>query len=242
MISICTIFYPWYRAYDRTEELFDVLLPSLCAVQKVSQFELSIVDGGVRDIWRKQDKRHHDGESFAARIKRSWAGPFKYSLDPGCITFHDGMDRFWKGYAIQKAVEQSAGDKLFLIGIDSTIPLGLCSLFDQFVDDESAMVLYPFNIFRGKPYSTHKDNGFWRNARGITGWTRKGYNSIGGTQFAKFKKSKQDSNRYDRAEKNLQLSHLRIKGCYHVDHPGTNEHTSEFRYKGKGKNKDKEKK
>jgi len=231
MISICTIFYPWYRAYDRTEEIFDVLLPSILEMDSGDQIELSIMDGGTSDVWKKN--RQHDSDAFKQRISRTIGNiPLVYTLDPGCITFHDGMERFWKGYAIEMAARQSTGDKLFLIGIDSTVPPGLSELFSMFVDDESAMVLYPFNIFRGKPYSTHKDNGFWRNARGITGFTRDTYFGIGGTQYFKFKKSKQDSNRYDRAEKELQLSHLRIKGCYHIDHPGTNEHTSEFRYKG----------
>ena len=60
MISICTHVYPWHREYYRANELINVLIHSMNKCENKHELELSVVDAGVDDIWRKSgEKRKH---------------------------------------------------------------------------------------------------------------------------------------------------------------------------------------
>ena len=73
MISICCPFYPWTRIKDRTEEIFEVLIPSLNRVEQKDQIELVILHLGNRDIWGRGN-RMHDIADFKDRIGDAWDG------------------------------------------------------------------------------------------------------------------------------------------------------------------------
>jgi hypothetical protein len=70
MISVCVLFYPWQRGYDRTREVTEVLMPTLRACKKKEELELCILHMGCKDIYGMN--RKHDPEKLLFDIKKYW--------------------------------------------------------------------------------------------------------------------------------------------------------------------------
>lgn len=230
MISICTIFYPWWRQYDRTEEIFDALIGSMNKCKDKHLLELSVIDGGVLDVWGRREKREHDVVKFEERLRNKWKGKLKYSLDDTVIHYRSkGRKSFWVARAIDLAVKQASYEKILTIGIDCELPSNIIEVINNWVDPGKVLVLHCFHIRRDFPRVHKPYFGGWRSANGITAIMKKDYLAVGGSEKTGMIKDKSDSLRYKKLKKTYNLKEIRAVGLFHVDHPGCNERRSEFK-------------
>lgn len=228
MISICVPFYPWYREYDRTEEIFDVLIASMNRCKRKGELELSIVDGGTEDIWGRQ--RRHISSVFLGNLFKSWDGKLKYSYDKEVIYRRSGNRRsFWVSKAVDKSVKQSSYDMVLTVGIDIEIPVDFVDIYESWVSPGNVFVFRCWHIRRDMPREQMPNLGGWRSARGIIGAMKSDYFQVGGQDLPGFVKDKADTDLYLRLKKAFNLKEIYPKGMFHVDHPGCNERTSEFK-------------
>jgi hypothetical protein len=228
MISICTIFYPWWRSFDRTEEIFDVLIDSMNKCKDKDLLELSVIDGGVFDIWGKE--RKHNAAKFEQRLSNEWKGKLKYSLDKSVIHYRSNERKaFWVARAIDLAVKQASYEKVLTIGIDCEMPHNIIEVINNWVDYGKVLVFNCFHIRRDFPRIHEPHYGGWRSARGITAVMKQDYLAIGGAEDTGMIKDRADSLRYLKLKEVYDLKEIREPGMFHVDHPGCAERTSEFK-------------
>lgn len=230
MISICTVFYPWWRKYDRTDEIFDVLIKSMNNCVDKDKLELSIVDGGVEDVWDDKRNRKHDPVKFLERICKHWHGNLKYSLDSEVIHRRPMNKRsFWVARAIDRSVQQSSSDRILTVGIDIELPQNFVEVYNNWVAPGKVLVFHCWHLRRDMPREHMKGMGNWRGTFGITGCMKEDYISIGGAEGTGKIKDRADSLRYLRLKDKFDLKHIKAEGTFHIDHPGCNEGTSEFK-------------
>lgn len=221
-LSICVPFYPWYREYDRTQEIFDVLIKGLNRCRDVENFELSIIDAGVLDVWGRG--RIHHSREFEVKLANEFKGILKYKFDEESIHYDDKkVPRFWAAKAIDKSVRQSSSDKILIFGIDCFAPTDLLERYNKNVKDGKPWIIMSYNI----PAFTKMEKGGsysgWHTAKGIVGILKSDYNKVGGYDH-KFIKDKSDSDFYVRMVKNYEIYVNKEDGFFHVNHPGSNAH------------------
>lgn len=230
MISVCTMFYPWYREYDRTEEIFDALISSMTKCDRKEELELSVVDAGVTDVWKlKSPKRYHNNQAFYERVKKEWGGQLIYRYTSKGIHWKDDVPRFWAARAIELAVLQSRSDRILTIGMDTTVPKNFVDFYYQNVDYGKVFTLIPWQLRRDMSRTNREGYGNWYGAKGITCCMKNDYIKAGGTDYHTHIKDRADSTRYLRLKKMFDLKDVKLPGVLHIDHPGTNHGTSEFK-------------
>jgi hypothetical protein len=227
MVSMCVPFYPWYRDYDRSEEIFDVLIPSLNAMDEKERIEISIVDAGVRDVWGK--KRRHDVSRFYERLCEAWGGALVYTVTSLGITprGHGAPGRIWISRLVDESVHQASSDWLFLTNIDIHHPKNLLLRYEEHVARGRIWAPVTYHIHRLMP--RENDRGGWRNCgKGILGVHRADYRAVGG-QDTGYVKDRHDADLWDRLRGRYAWSRGELPGLFHIDHPGCSEGTSEFK-------------
>lgn len=231
MISVCVPFYPWARSYDRSHEVFDVLLPGLNKAAHAKSLELCLTDAGVEDIFVKRgDKRGRTWNSrrFHEKLKKSFRGKTNYTLDKECIhVSEDGSRRFWLAMAVAKSVQRATYDNILIFGIDCYAPRDLGHRFADTVKDGVGWVLFAFNVPQGAPLAINEVGGkgyCWHTAKGIVGIKKKDYDKIGGYEKSlPYISTRTDSDFYNRMTAGLDKVVIRKElGLFHVGHPGSN--------------------
>ena len=227
MISFCCGFYPWYREYDRSQEVFNVLIAGLNTMYGVEDAELCLVSAAVVDVWRKdyQNPRKFDNEQFEEKIRKQFKGKVKYLLDEKCISRDTvGTPRYWCSRSISTAIEISTNDYIMITGID-------CYYTGYFISD------YFDRVSKGKSWvllstaascvedieyiEANQFKRFYYTARGIVGIFKDDYYRIGGYNND-YIKDKSDSNFYLRLlESDIIVKEEKVKNVYHVHHPGS---------------------
>lgn len=232
MISFCCGFYPWYRGFERTQEVFDVLIEGLNSMYGVEDTELCLVSAAVLDIWRPAPRfnpRKFDSSEFEDKLKKSFKGKVKYLLDKGSIHWSKkkgspSVPRYWCSKSIAKSIEISSNDYIMIVGID-------CYITDYFILD------YFQNVAKGKAWvliSTKirsvDDINFYKagqlerkyySARGIIGIYKKDFYKIGGYDCS-YLKDRADSVFFDRLDKSdIEIKEQKVNNVYHVSHPGS---------------------
>ena len=221
MISLCVPFYPWYRAFCRREEIFDVLIPSLNAMDGGEELELCVSDGGSEDVWKMH--RKHDSFNFMYRIKNAFKGKVQFdSSYQISVTKHV---RWWLAKSISKAVEISTGSHLFIIGMDYWLPQDFIYRYHANVSEGSAWVVFPAGLKAVEDQARFWKDAIpkqWHTAKGIVGITKKDYDKIGGYNYEQYVKDHSDSNFYHRMHSGgLAVTEKREIGFFHINHPGS---------------------
>jgi len=229
MISICVGFYPWCRGYERSEEVFDVLIKGINNTSHAKSIELCITDGGAQDIWSRKTEngRKWDHEKFHKRLKKEFKGKLSYVFDPECIHVDEvGNRRFWFAMSIVKSVKRAIYDNLLLLGIDCYVPRDIVQRFLITVEDGISWVPFSFNIPKGAPLAIVETakGCCWHTARGIVGIKKKDYEKVGGYEESlPLISNRTDSNFYLRMCKGLKKVIARKEvGLFHVNHYGSN--------------------
>ena len=234
-ISVCVPFYPWYYDFDRTEELFRVMIPSMRAAGP-ENFELSICDAGIVDKYGNRAETRSVG-ALAARLRKEWPGELVYTCTDRAFTppHHEYPSRVWISAAVNMSVYQSNHPFLFLNNIDIEIPKNFVQGYFANVKDGSPWFPKCYNI-RGDMPRVHEDGG-WRHGTGLVGITRSDYLRVGGNDET-YIKNRHDSDLFNRcsamfAEPGaLERNRPLLNGLFHIDHPGTSERTSAFNERG----------
>jgi hypothetical protein len=229
VISICVGFYPWCRGYDRSEEVFDVLVKGINNTSHAKSIELCITDAGAEDIWIRRDGkgRTWDHEKFYERLKKEFKGKLNYAFDPKCIHKDEaGNRRFWFAKTIVESVNRASYENLLLLGIDCYVPRDIVQRFLSTVEEGVAWVLFSFNIPKGAPLAiVETEKGYcWHTARGIVGIKKKDYRKVGGYEGSlPLISNRTDSDFYLRICKGLKKVIMRKEvGLFHVNHYGSN--------------------
>jgi hypothetical protein len=227
MISICVPFYPYYREYDRTEEIFDVLIPPMIKAG-VDNFELVLLDGGVVDKWELG--RNRDIQEIYSRLRNLWPGELVYILTNQIITpsNHSKPNKFWMSKAVNDVIKASSYENIFIQNVDIEIPKNFVDEYNKNVG--GGKVWFPRCYHIKKLMPRVHENGGWRNScRGLVGILKSDYWSIGGTDQINYIKDRHDSDLYLRCKAKYNCIEEQLDGLFHVDHPGCNEKISEYR-------------
>jgi len=229
MISICVPFYPWHRGYDRSEEVFDVLVKGLNNTTHAKSLELCLTDGGVTDIWARRNKggRTWNSEAFEQRLKKEFKGRLNYSLTKALIHKDSGgARRFWLTQGVIRSVRRASYENLLIFGIDCYAPRDLVQRFNSTVKEGTAWVLLTFNLPRGAPLAINEagGNGFnWHTARGIVGIKKSDYKKVGGYEASlPLISTRSDSDFFNRMMAKINVVIRKEVGLFHVNHPGSN--------------------
>jgi hypothetical protein len=235
MISFCVPFYPWYREYERTQEVFDVLIAGLNNVDGVEDFELCLVNAAVVDVWNYSPRnparfvsRDFNSYRFKHNICKKFKGNVRYLRDENSISWESDKDsgkpRFWVSKAIDTAVGMASNDYIVISGIDLYFMNGFQTEYFERVKEGSAWVIFSTKSQRVKDIKLYESNELKRSyytAKGIVGITKKDYYDLGGLDCS-FIKDRVDSNFYERLEKsNLKLNVEYVDSVYHISHPGS---------------------
>ena len=221
MISVCVGFYPWYREHDRTEDIFKALVDSIDKNPRKDEITLSIVNGGVRDIWGYN--REHDEKTFHKRLKDILGDKLVYTYSGDFITkIHPMSERFWFSKAIKVAVDKALSYKLFLSGIDIALPPDFVDLYDKYVSSKKVWVPFSYNVLCDIEREIQNIVGCcWHTARGIVGILKKDYDAIGGYNID-YVKDNSDSNFFNRMKAaNYDIKMEKTNGLFHIAHPGS---------------------
>jgi len=231
MISICTHMYPWHRKFKRSQELINVLIASMNKCNHKEELELSIVDAGTEDIWYKgKNARSHDSGEYLEKIKSKWKGKLQYTLDPmGLLSCKNGSDKLWLAYLSEKSVIQSSGKYIFTSGMDIYLPRDFVNIYLDNVYKGRCAVFLPYHVRKGFPRKRTPTEGSFRSAKGLIGITRDDYIKNGGTNIKDYIRFRYDSERYTRFKKSLNMVVIKNQSLLHVDHPGCDEGTSEYK-------------
>jgi hypothetical protein len=229
MISICTPFYPYYRQYDRSNELFDYFIPALNRAD-YSQMELVLCDCGICDIWSEYHRPPRASiQDFWNRLRGLYKGKLNYCLTNQGLTpdEHRAPWRFWMANAVNMSIKNSSHDEIFIMNIDIEVPSNFVEKYHENV--KPGQVWFPkcYHIKRTDPRV--EQNGGWRAARGLVGITKKDYWDVGGTDHVTYVKDRHDSDLYKRVVSKYNIVEGNLKDFYHIDHPGGNESSSEFK-------------
>lgn len=234
-ISVCVQFYPWYREFDRTEELFRVMIPSMIRAG-AENFELSISDAGIDDIWGFNRRR--DIWAFRERLRSEWKGDLVYSCTDRAITppRHKHSRRFWVSAGVNIAVRQSTCEYLWLNNIDIEIPENFYTVYMENVGPGRPWFPKCYNIRADMPRVS--EGGGWRQGTGLCGIVRADFDVVGGNDEG-YIKDRHDSDFFNRCmtrwcttAESGERSRPLLKGLFHIDHPGTCERTSAFNERG----------
>jgi hypothetical protein len=236
MISFCTVFYPWYRNYDRTEEIFDVLINSLNQMKGVRETELSIVNAGVLDVWNwdlrfkrpTSHRREFNSYKFKERICKSFKGKVKYLLDEDSINWDEyGVPRFWVAKGLQTSVNISTNEYLLITGIDCYFSENFIEEYFSKVNDNQAWVILSTackKVEDIKNYFESNQNEIIRRhytAKGIIGITKSNFYKLGGFNINRIK-DKVDSDFYRSLKRSdINVREEPVNSVYHVWHPGS---------------------
>jgi hypothetical protein len=234
-ISICTPFYPWHKGFDRTEELFDVLIPSLNKSHP-ENFELVILDCGCEDVYNLNREKERNIIEFNKRLKKEFKGKLVYIFNDQCISpithkEHGFSKRgyFWMANAVNLSIKNSTSDYIFIMNIDIEISN---NFYEEYFKNVSlGKVWFPKCYHIKKTDKKVNENGVWRLERGLVGITKADYWSIGGTDSENYIKDRHDSDLYERCIKTFNIKEEKLLNFFHIDHPGTNVKNSDFRYK-----------
>lgn len=236
MITFCVPFYPWYRRYDRSRELLDIMIPAMNRCARRDELTLSITDGGIRDVW--EGTRVHDTNAYLDAIRAVWKGPLIYTPTENGITpdgfCQDGQPRdgrVWIGRLVEDAVMQAQTEHVFINNIDIEIPENFVDVFETMVSPGRVWFPRCFQLHRLSPRTS--DQGGWRRAYGLVGITKTDYVNVGGTDYMKYIKNRHDTDLFNRCMVKYQCVHdVPLPGLIHRDHPGTCERMSEFNERG----------
>jgi len=234
-ISVCVPFYPWYYGFDRTEELFRVMLPTLIRAG-AKNFELSICDAGIRDIYGDRAVTRSVA-GLAKRIRDAWPGELVYTCSDRAMTppHHRYPHRVWISAAVNVSVAQSSCEYLWLHNIDIEIPADFVKTYFENVAHRRPWFPKCYNIRDDMP-RTH-ENGGWRQGTGLCGITREDYNAVGRNDEG-YIKNRHDSDLFNRCMTMFyfvdipEKTRMLLEGMFHIDHPGTCERTSAFNERG----------
>jgi hypothetical protein len=227
MISVCVPFYPWYREYDRSHEVFDVLVKGLNKVKGAEELELCLTDGGVEDIWarRSEKGRSWDAVTFKKRLKKEFKGKLNYSLAGALVhTSDNGNKRFWLVQGVIRSVRRASYENLLIFGIDCYAPEDLVERYSSIVKPGTAWVPLSYNVPQGAPLAITGGPGrCWHTARGIVGIKRQDYKAVGGYEGSlPLISTQSDSNFYMRMVEKMEIVMRKEEGLFHVNHPGSN--------------------
>jgi hypothetical protein len=229
MISICVPFYPWNRGYDRSEEVFDVLVKGLNNTSHAKSIELCLTDAGTEDIWSKRgaEGRKWDHEKFYKRLKDSFRGRLSYLLDKESVHVDEyGNRRFWLAQAVVKSVRRASYDNILIFGIDCYAPRDIVQRFMNTVEEGIGWVLFSFNIPKGAPIIIVENmkGCCWHTAKGIVGIKKSDYDKIGGYEKSlPLISTRTDSDFYLRMQEGLRKVMVRKEvGLFHINHKGSN--------------------
>jgi hypothetical protein len=235
MITFCVPFYPWYRQYDRSRELLEVMIPAMNRCARRSELALSIADGGVRDVWGED--RNHDARAYEASIRAVWQGPLIYNLTENGITPMGFLEkgqpregRVWIGRLVEESVMQADSEFVFINNIDIEIPVGFVDRYEEFVGPGRAWFPRCYHIHRLAPPDW--TGGGYRPATGLVGIMKRDYVEIGGTDYMNYIKNRHDTDLYKRCLEKYECTHANLPGLLHRDHPGSCESMSEFNARG----------
>lgn len=234
-ISVCVPFYPWYYDFDRTHELFDVMIPSMVRAG-VDNFELSICDAGIVDKYGDRARTRSVGE-FAEQLHKAWPGELVYTCTDRAMTppHHQYPARVWISAAVNMSVYQSNHPFLWLNNIDIEMPADFVARYFENVSSGHPWFPKCYNIRGDMPRID--DNGGWRHGTGLVGITREDYIRVGGNDES-YIKNRHDSDLFNRCSAmfstpgELERNRPLLKGLFHIDHPGTSERTSAFNERG----------
>jgi hypothetical protein len=232
MISVCVPFYPWHRGNDRVPYVFDVLIDSMNKCYRSETLELVIIDAGVEELWGQnakrlgfEDGRIHESGKFKAAIIANFNGDVRYRLAPECIKrSEEGKRAFWLSRAVAMAVSAAKHDKVFISGIDITLPVDFIGRYNDNVKPGEAWVVKAYAVPRGAPLKQAPGiPGFgWYGARGIVGILKDDYRKIGGYPWEDKVMRSSDSVFYKKIRWNLRLNEGPEQGFFHVGHAGSN--------------------
>jgi hypothetical protein len=170
MISVCVLFYPWQRGYDRTREVTEVLMPTLRACKKKEELELCILHMGCKDIYGMN--RKHDPEKLLFDIKKYWKNNkliFEVVEDE---FIHPGPpENLWLSKAVNAVIMQSSSDRFLMTGIDITLPVYLVDIFNSIVEPKTMWILITKHVD-----AVNREFLSWRsNANGMIGMMKEDY-------------------------------------------------------------------
>jgi len=214
MISVCTVFYPWTKEIERTEELFDALIPSIQRCEENNRIELSIVDTGTRDIFNR--RRKHDWINFKERILKELPTA-KYQI-ADCLV----GQKWHMSKALMIAAAQAKGELFFFSGIDLILPKGFVHMMDLFVGKGEVWVPLCYNLLPGQewtiPEKPEEMNG-WRVAKGIMGIRREDFYSVGGYPVEKIGfRVGIDNALLQKCSKKYKVNSVKCEGLFHLHH------------------------
>ncbi len=212
MISICCPFYPWTRLQDRTDELFEVLIPSLNRIEKKDQVELVILHMGNRDIWGFN--RKHSISDFRDRVADAWDGNLLINLSWNCI--HPGPPLLlWLSKAQNEMIRYITNDRFLTIGIDIEVPPNIVDLYNDWVKPGVVWVVIMAHVDRDRNFINWRDR-----ANGMIGMMRQDYFDLGGCDesYIRTKYDNHFAKRISRSE-NYRFIREKVKGVNHVQHP-----------------------
>lgn len=212
MISICCPFYPWTRIEDRTEELFEVLIPSLNRVDQSDQVELVILHLGNRDIWGKG--RKHDIGEFTIRLESKLKIKFMLNRSWNCI--HPGPpEKLWLSKAQNETIKYISSDRFLCIGIDIEVPPNIVDLFNSRVRSGLVWIVTMAHVDRDRNFINWRDQ-----ANGMIGMLKTDYFDLGGCDESMIR-TKYDNHFSKMASRSgkLKIIKERIEGVNHVQHP-----------------------
>ena len=154
-ISICI------AIKNRNEELENLILKSLEKVENPGLIELSIFDAGT-------EKMLQLNELIKAKQKFQ-------------IQFNAENKNFERAYGINKAVEQSQHELLFVCDVDFEIPSNIVKLVNQYTQWNMCWFPIVFYLYKDKNPIVNKTNGEWMiwGGKGIFASTKSNFDAIG---------------------------------------------------------------
>ena len=218
-LSVVTVLYPFAVKGEKTQTLFEALIPSLQQCDDMEAIELSIVDCGTEDIYGRNRKYDYRVPMWRAA---SMLNNLVYTQRE-CI-----VDGAWHmSQALHYAVEQATSDYIFVVGIDIILPKNLLKLYANNVKmGKEVWVPRCYNILPGQPWripdKPERYNG-WRTARGLMGMAKYDYYSCGGypTHKVGFRVGI-DAHLLRRAEQRYKVNEFRCEGLFHLHHMDSN--------------------
>jgi len=142
---------------NRTQMLLHHVLPSLLAIEKNENIELSIYDMGSEDYILLEEE-----------IRKNWKGK---------LIFTHVEEKFTRSKAFNQAVNQSTGDVIFICDADMSFPSDLVSQIQQLV--RKNIVWYPIYYANG-PDDKHKTGKWlWWSAKGMLACLKSDFEKVG---------------------------------------------------------------
>jgi hypothetical protein len=154
-ISICT------GLYNRSEQYLNHLLPSIKRMKSKEYIELSVYDCGSSDL-----------ANLESAIREQWKGSLVYASE---------QKAFSRSYALNKAIDQSKNEYVFICDADMSLPPDFVERFSDFVTTKSVWYPIYFFLFPNKQTAVSNENGVWETygSKGMFGSHKITFNKVG---------------------------------------------------------------